>query len=297
MKRKVLSYDTNNFFSKKVSKNSQNSSKIILVECPICSMKISESLVNLHIDSCIARKEKLELEKDKLNLDRSDLIPCSNVLESSSQLHGLYFIKDFISEVEADSIIAKIDSHVTLWHNSKFNGFYMYKSYGYKTQFGVPGEERLVRVNKKDKGELDIPEFLLDLVNKFSDIMRSTPDCPKLLKSFTPNECNVNNYIRDIGHFLLPHYDDRALSGPILMNLSLGCDAIMTFNSEHNEEIDVLLPKNCLQLVTGNARYNFKHSIRSTNIFGPRRVSVTWRQAGLGKSGTSKVVGENRTIA
>lgn len=104
---------------------------------------------------------------------------------------------------------------------------------------------------------------------------------PEVLQNFTPNECNCNSYRAESNHYLTPHFDDRALSGPVLMNLSLGCDSIMTYiNPEKNTNIEVDLPVNCLQLVTGISRYNYMHCIKAEGIKGDRRVSVTFRQAG-----------------
>jgi alkylated DNA repair dioxygenase AlkB len=211
-------------------------------------------------------------------------------IERSEQIEGLYFIHRFTSDEEAREIMEKLDHHETPWHHSKFNGHCMSKVFGVRTQFGIPGEARCVRANKKELGELDIPEFLLPFQERFANFIAGLKDSPTVLRSFKPNECNANSYLSSEGHYLTPHYDDRALSGPVLMNLSLGCDSYMTYHSPDGSKVEVFLPKNTLQLVSGKSRFDFKHSISSTGVLGARRVSVTWRQAGINKNGLSQVV-------
>jgi len=79
------------------------------------------------------------------------------------------------------------------------------------------------------------------------------------------------------------------------MNLSLAGVARMTYRqaktarsallSKAASVVVVELPRRCLQLVLGPARYEYTHEILSTDVLSPRRVSITWRQAGKGKEG------------
>jgi hypothetical protein len=39
----------------------------------------------------------------------------------------------------------------------------------------------------------------------------------------------------------------------------------------------VLLPRRSLQIMTGDWRYNYHHSIPNENLLGERRVSITFR--------------------
>ena len=41
---------------------------------------------------------------------------------------------------------------------------------------------------------------------------------------------------------------------------------------------EVYLPRRSLQMQTGHVRYNYQHSISNKNLFGDRRVSITFRQ-------------------
>jgi len=97
--------------------------------------------------------------------------------------------------------------------------------------------------------------------------------------SFKVNECNVNRYEKAHKHYLKSHIDDRNLSGPYLLNLSLQGAAKMRFNEEgrHERFSDILLPRRCLQIVTGLARWKWEHSIPLENFIDPVRTSITFR--------------------
>lgn len=259
------------------------------IDCPICSSSVLADIINMHIDTCI--KRAAERENSSASKESSSLSSPLVSLERSEEIEGLYFLRDFVSDEEAKSIIDQLDAHETPWKHSSFNGHCMSKVYGVRTQFGLPGEMRCVRANKTDQGELNIPEFLLPYQERFVRILSELKDVPSVLKTFKPNECNANSYLSSQGHFLTPHFDDRALSGPVLMNLSLGCDSFMTYHSLDGLQIDIFLPANTLQLVTGKSRFEFKHSIAAEKISGPRRVSLTWRQAGISRNGFSQVMG------
>ena len=110
-----------------------------------------------------------------------------------------------------------------------------------------------------------------------------------LLRDFHPDEANAIDYRKSKGHELLPHFDDRHLNGDILCNLSLLADATMTYvyggkggkrgrvAGVVDGVVDVLLPRRSLQVQTGDVRYAWKHSISNANLFGERRVSITFR--------------------
>lgn len=201
-----------------------------------------------------------------------------------------------------------------------------------RTQFGLPKEERLVRENDVSNGEFDIPFS----IRQFSERVRlifqactyhhpiatqSSPNVnaptdgtlalPSELADFEPNDCNANSYLKGRGDFLKLHYDDRALSGPLLLNLSMLSDSLMTyakpnyplirqhaFNTntvvtEDNKRFfldvqKVLLPRRALQIVSGDARWQYMHSISPEDIHGERRVSLTYRHSGAKKEGVRR---------
>lgn len=58
----------------------------------------------------------------------------------------------------------------------------------------------------------------------------------------------------------------------------------MTYTQEKGgtgKPMDVFLPRRCLQVQSGRARYEFTHEIKNGNLLGERRVSVTFRESTL----------------
>lgn len=223
-------------------------------------------------------------------------------IKAIEQIPGLWLLYDFITPTEELELVQHIDNDVaTPWKHSSFNGHCNSKTFGVKTQFGLPHEQRLVRRNDKSKGEYDIPQYVQFVTQRLQQLLHLYPDLPTELRTFTPNDCNMNSYEKALKHSLRPHYDDRALSGPLLLNLSLIGTATMTYSkpvttTDTGDNVairfPVHLPQRCLQLVTGPARWDFMHEIQSQDLSSARRVSITWRQSG-GKKG----VFENGNIA
>ena len=158
----------------------------------------------------------------------------------------------------------------------------------------MPNEPRLVRENDVKLGEYGIPAFLQPYPNRLLDIVAQRKDMPVDLRNFIPNECNANYYQKALKHYLKPHYDDRALSGPVLMNLSLAGRSRMTYTKPGTTEMVVVeLPPRCLQLVTGSARWDFMHAIKAEDVLDERRMSITWRHSGAKRTGIQPLASQN----
>lgn len=270
--------------------------------CPICNTNLwkDDALNNLHIDSCLQRVEKLSsiVKQETTFLD--DPMVSSLKFHTVADLPGLIVIPNFITEGEEENIIRFMDSDRLMdWKFSSFNGDCFSKYFGVKTQFGLPNEIRLVRSNEIKNGEHDLPIELAPYVTRLQHFVALHPQhFSNEVREFKPNECNMNSYYAAEGHYLRPHFDDRTLSGPILMNLSLCGAARMTYAKPMNASLStnaiatgtfthfvtVPLPRRCLQLVTGTARWAYTHEIRREDVLSPRRMSITWRQSG-GKRG------------
>jgi 2OG-Fe(II) oxygenase superfamily len=270
--------------------------------CPICNISLSVRMMNLHLDSCLGPVKEFTSKKlsttieidlagyppDDVTLPTPTLIPFEH-----PELPGLWLFHEFITEEEERSMVSDLDNDETSWHLSTFNGHCLSKSFGLKTQFGPAHvEERIVRRNDPTKGERDIPDYLLPFVDRLRTFVKNYSKkfkLPAVLNSFLPNECNANCYLKSENHSLTPHYDDRFLSGPILMNLSLNGCSKMTYTKGNSEAVHdtvkVTLPRRCLQLVTGDARYKYKHRINAEDVVDQKRMSVTWRQAGDSNGG------------
>jgi len=108
-------------------------------------------------------------------------------------------------------------------------------------------------------------------------IERMTLTIP-LLKDFKTVElCNLE-YIPDRGSSIDPHFDDFWLWGERLVTLNLLSNTIITMsNDDINTEIDVELPRRSLVIMSGLARYKWKHAIKRENITS-RRLAITLRE-------------------
>lgn len=259
------------------------------VPCPSCASSVSLASMNVHLDKCLQKQQQQQnlstsrsrasstssssstafvsrsvsssssssssSDKDKSS-EGDEFQPLGERMEKGP-IPGLVIIKDFLSIEEGDEVVKKLESEKCPdWQFSSFNGNCLSKMYGYRTQWGLPNEERLVRINIPENGEPDIPLYLQKLVSKFRAVAQNEnpKNVPPVLRNFIPNECNANKYVRNKNHYLTPHFDDRILSGPVLMNLSLAGDGYMTYCDKDGKEVDVYLPMNCLQLVTGKSR-------------------------------------------
>ena len=274
------------------------------VECPICGIQIMESAMNAHLDLnclCVKRNPTVSLSKPELSLiseaGLGDVyIPGNPQFHEAGDIPGLWLMKEFITEEEENQLIRSIESDTNPWHHSTFNGHCLSKTYGLVTQFGrTKSEERIVRINSSSLGEVDMPQYLQFVLDRFKHLIVQSfnkgLDCklPNVLRTFIPNECNANLYLKEAGHYLTPHYDDRFLSGPVLLNLSLCGKSVMTYtkgdSTAASDTFAIELPRRCLQIVTRNARFNFKHSIKSNDVVDAKRISVTFRQAGSSNGG------------
>ncbi|EKX51400.1 hypothetical protein GUITHDRAFT_150889 [Guillardia theta CCMP2712] len=180
---------------------------------------------------------------------------------------GLFQFPDFITEDEEGLLLQSLDTG-NKWQLSSFNGECMTQRWGVVTDL----KRRSVRPCSIERGEEDLPSFLRAIIEKWIN------RC-EVIAQFHPNEANANSYEKHKGHSLAAHFDDRFLSGDILVNLSLGADCHMTF--ARKDKIKVLVPRRSLQVVTGRARFEHTHGIDLDDFHGPRRVSITFRRAKL----------------
>ena len=208
----------------------------------------------------------------------------------SGGLPGLYLLKDFITKDEERLLLSSLDAHPSKWEHSWFNGHCLTKHFGVHTEFY--GKDRHVR--SIDPGsnadEHSIPPFTSFLFDRLkllpALVAHADPKLCAELAKFVPNEFNANAYQKALNHYLTKHVDDRQLSGPLLANLSMGAESTMRYTLEKDpgQVLDVVLPPRTLQIVGGDARWNWTHEIPNDLLGAGRRVSITIRQAGS-KSG------------
>ena len=106
-----------------------------------------------------------------------------------------------------------------------------------------------------------------------------------------PVQCIVNEYYRNQG--VAPHIDNL-LFGPVISGLSIGDDGVMSFSRVNSmmqiERFECFLPRRSVVMLSGPARYDWKHSIQSKLTYidsngmtisksqDYRRISLTYRE-------------------
>jgi len=99
---------------------------------------------------------------------------------------------------------------------------------------------------------------------------------PGGLVDFIPVElCNLE-YVPERGSSIDPHLDDSWLWGDRLVTVSLLSDTYLTFTN-NTDKLLVPLPRCSLVVVSGGARYCWKHSIIREHIVS-RRLGITLRE-------------------
>lgn len=293
------------FFSSKSSSKALSSSKTTrFTECPVCGKSIFIAHADSHVIKCLqAKPSKDSSVKSSSSPPRSTHILSQLAQPSSShqglaisprrtapifkspskrmlitgrnfrgheKLPGVHVFEDFVSLEEEEQLLTKIDASAAPWALSRWNGLHLNKEWGRRIVFDQSGSKPVAMMDDASK---PLPKFLQDLSARFT----SGKYLPTA--AFRPNQCNAITYVVSQGHHISPHFDDRRLSGEMLANLSLVCDATMVYE-RGTDRVEVFLKRGSLQVVTGEARYRWKHSIPNEKIEGPRRVSLTFRRQG-----------------
>ena len=155
----------------------------MLVECPLCFLRMMASSIDIHFDTCLRRQEQKEQHQQqqqrqqqrhqhKIPIESEEegmfvLPPSHEILEyNNERLPGLFMIPNFLDDDEEQEIINHLNNDtLSPWVHSSFNGHCLSKTFGVVTQFGgyattkdngsrtsSSREERIVRVNEPSKG-------------------------------------------------------------------------------------------------------------------------------------------------
>ena len=205
---------------------------------------------------------------------------------TSKYVPGLYQFENFLTEQEAARTVACLDEWRQPWPEGRTVGPFRLM------QWGVRYDRELGRYRQQRAGEASTPDFLQFLIERMCEPGRAWS---AITANWRPNEGNANSYVRERGDHLRQHFDDRAFSGRIIASVTLLGNSVLSLKeyprSTLGPDIDagrvvqasptrrVPLPSLCLQLLTGDARYNYTHECGVDDLLDPRRVSVVFRQA------------------
>eukprot|EP01060_Flectonema_neradi_P021132 TRINITY_DN28655_c0_g1_i1.p1 TRINITY_DN28655_c0_g1~~TRINITY_DN28655_c0_g1_i1.p1 ORF type:complete len:280 (+),score=31.38 TRINITY_DN28655_c0_g1_i1:113-952(+) len=193
-------------------------------------------------------------------------------------VEGIVQFDNFITADMAQGLIKSFES--TFKYHSGKSGNYEAVRWGALVDYA----------GRKATEGSNTPEFLNPIIKKLRD-----PAAPwaSYLRDWVPNEGNICNFIKSRGDNLRDHFDDRLLSGPIIVSIGLLGTATLTFKSfpksATQPQIDAglvspvnsfsnHLPEFSLQLLFGKARYEYTHGIANNNLHTERRMSLVLRQ-------------------
>ena len=172
-------------------------------------------------------------------------------------IEGFSYHKEFISSDDEGLLIKHADSHPwdTTWRRR-------IQQYGFS--YGTSRRESLG----------DMPDWLSWLCSRLREerIFRETP-----------NQVIINEYLP--GQGIAPHVDYRSNYGSTVASLSLGSPVVMDFMSKEKKKISHLLEPRSLFVLSGPARFDWKHGIaprKMDHYLGAvvtrgRRLSCTFR--------------------
>jgi alkylated DNA repair dioxygenase AlkB len=188
---------------------------------------------------------------------------------------GLFYIKNFCSIDESKLFIKYLDSEETKWSTDLNRNT---QQFGYKFDY----------TTRK-------------AINKITPIPKVFDVLLERLSLFYPDGVDqiiVNEYKKKQG--ISPHIDNPEYFSDVVSTLTLLCPSPMVFHEltekkeneirkETGEKAELFLEVNSLAVLTGDARYNFKHSIPSKENYvidekiikkdeNYRRISITFRK-------------------
>ena len=183
------------------------------------------------------------------------------VMESDgSHVHsidGFSYYKEFIRSDDEGRLLKHADSH-------PWNTTWKRRIQQYGLSYGTSRRESLG----------DIPDWLSWLCIRLRD---------ERIFSETPNQVIINEYLP--GQGIAPHVDYRSNYGNTVASLSLGSPIVMDFRGGENKKVSYLLEPRSLFVLSGPARFNWKHGIaprKTDHLLGAvvtrgRRLSCTFR--------------------
>ncbi|KAI7865361.1 hypothetical protein BDF14DRAFT_1689565, partial [Spinellus fusiger] len=181
---------------------------------------------------------------------------------------GLLLIPDFISEEEEVDIIERVNQQ-------QWSGLGIEPNPELKRRTQQYGYLFSYRYRKVLEEYGPLPGFVQPVVTRMMALG---------LMPVTPNHLLVNEYNADQG--IMPHIDAPALFGPCIGSLSLLSPCVMEFTRPGHSEA-IVLPRRSLLILSGSARYDYKHSISKETVHktvhGPpihrdKRISLTFRE-------------------
>lgn len=186
-----------------------------------------------------------------------------NEPDNITQIDGLQVVPDFITAEEETALVDIIDRQPWLTDLKR-----RVQHYGWKYDYTARRVDEAMRLGP-------LPEWLEGLCCR----LQQTEYFPK-----RPDQVIINEYLP--GQGIAPHIDCVPCFGETIASLSLNSPCVMEFiHAETGGKITRLLESRSLLVLSGEARYRWKHGIparKSDKIAGQtiprgRRLSLTFR--------------------
>ena len=179
------------------------------------------------------------------------------------EISGLTYTPDFITPTEEQELLQTIDAQPWLTDLKR-----RVQHYGWKYDYTARRVDETMRLGH-------LPEWLMALCQR----LEQQGHFPKL-----PDQVIINEY--QPGQGIAPHIDCVPCFEETIASLSLGSPCVMDFtHANTGEKTSRLLEPRSLLLISGDARYQWKHGIAARKsdkhngqiIPRGRRVSLTFR--------------------
>ena len=188
----------------------------------------------------------------------------------ATKIPGLTYIPNFITPDDEERLIHMIDQQDWLTELKR-----RVQHYGWKYDYKAKNISKDLKLG-------DLPDW----VDECGSLLQEKTSFPE-----KPDQVIINEYMP--GQGIAPHIDCIPCFKEHIASLSLGSTCTMDFiHHETNEKISILLEPCSLILLSGDARYKWKHGIaaRKTDanhgikLSRSRRISMTFRNVILDDS-------------
>lgn len=201
-----------------------------------------------------------QLQLDEFPLDSQKKVTSCEI----SEIKGLHYIPNFVTQAEADFLLQQIDHQPWLSDLKR-----PVQHYGYKYNYQARKIDHSLYLGT-------LPDWLLEWVHRLND-EQFMPE--------KPDQVIINEY--QPGQGISQHIDCVSCFTETIVSLSLGSTCIMDFiNPAAKLQASIFLEPRSLLLLSQEARYQWFHRIaaRKTDQFQgqrvsrSRRVSLTFRK-------------------
>jgi alkylated DNA repair dioxygenase AlkB len=177
-------------------------------------------------------------------------------------IQGLTYIPEYLTEPQAGALLAAIDAQPWLGDLKR-----RVQHYGYKYDYKARAIDQSMYLGP-------LPDWANDLAQRLHT---------EQITAKVPDQLIVNEY--EPGQGISAHVDCVPCFGDTVVSISLGSACNMDFTHDVEPKVSVPLEPGSAVIMTGPARYDWRHSIssRKTDVIEDqkrmrsRRVSLTFR--------------------